>query len=90
MAKTYRLETLSDIFNKIPPERAEAFCAELCGMIKYHHKLLDCLSIVARSEVRIAFSFGFEWTDDGERNISLRVEPEHPKEDPEDKIVRRT
>ena len=68
--KTYEIETIADIFEKVPEDRIDDFMEALRGMFEYYHRLNDCLDAIAKEEVKTNLR-AFRWTDDGERKLTI-------------------
>lgn len=67
----YTIVTIEDAFKKIPYDKIDDFLHDLGVMMKTHKRLEDCVSRLARSEVRLNLRDGFTWIDDGKHDLSL-------------------
>jgi len=67
----FTIVTIEDAFNQIPYAKIDDFLHDLGVMMKAHKRLEDCVSRLAKSEVKLNLRDGFVWIDDGKHDVSL-------------------
>jgi len=69
----YRIVTIADAFEQIPPDKINAFLDDLGGMMKFHKRLEKSLSELAKTEIKTSFQDAFVWIDDGKHDLIFTV-----------------
>lgn len=89
MSNRYEIRTVSDIINKIPTDRLDAFFSELrAGVESAQVVMAETARLFPEGKVQVS-DRAFEWTDDGEKKVAivLNAKPQRQRADRAERIL---